>query len=153
MLAELAAFNAAYAVVKKTIQNTGELTRCAKQIGEIVGIKADLKEKMDRKRSGFMSKLKGQTANDLEEFQALEEIRAAEEQLREVMIWAGRPGLWTDWVNFQIVKRKERKRLKEEERKRNEAILFYTGIAGLTVVLIGGVVGLVYWAKFLGGMQ
>ena len=83
----------------------------------------------------------------------MEEIRAAEEQLREVMIWAGRPGLWTDWVNFQIVKRKERKRLKEEERKRNEAILFYTGIAGLTVVLIGGVVGLVYWAKFLGGMQ
>ena len=153
MLAELAAFNAAFKIIKTTVSNSGDLAKCISQIGTVVGVKSDRKEKIERKRSGFLGRLKGTTANDLEEFQALEQVRQAEEQLREIMIWAGRPGLWTDWQKYQVEARKRRAAQKEEERLRNEAILFWTGIGVLTVVMVGGLAGLIYWARFLGGMN
>jgi|TARA_R100000084_G_C4634929_1_gene140447 hypothetical protein len=153
MLAELAAFNAAFKVIKTTVSNSGDLAKCISQIATVVGVKSDLKEKIERKRSGFLGRLKGTTANDLEEFQALEQVRQAEEQLREIMIWAGRPGLWTDWQKYQVEARKRRAAQKEEERLRNEAIIFWTGIVGLIVVVVGGLAGLIYWARFLGGLD
>ena len=153
MLAELAAFNAAFKVIKTTVSNSGDLAKCISQIATVVGVKSDLKEKIERKRSGFLGRLKGTTANDLEEFQALEQVRQAEEQLREIMIWAGRPGLWTDWQKYQVEARKRRAKEKEEERLRNEAIIFWTGIVGLIVVVVGGLAGLIYWARFLGGLD
>ena len=153
MLAELAAFNAAFKIIKTTVSNSGDLAKCISQIATVVGVKSDRKEKIERKRSGFLGRLKGTTANDLEEFQALEQVRQAEEQLREIMIWAGRPGLWTDWQKYQVEARKRRAAQKEEERLRNEAILFWTGIGVLTVVMVGGLAGLIYWARFLGGMN
>ena len=153
MLAELAAFNAAYKVIKTTVSNSGDLAKCISQIATVVGVKSDLKEKIERKRTGFLGRLKGTTANDLEEFQALEQVRQAEEQLREVMIWAGRPGLWSDWQKYQVEARKRRAAQKEEERLKNEAILFWTGIVVLTVVMVGGLAGLIYWARFLGGFN
>tara|TARA_Y200000002_G_scaffold383186_1_gene403856 strand:+ start:5614 stop:6075 length:462 start_codon:yes stop_codon:yes gene_type:complete len=153
MLAELAAFNAAYKVIKTTVSNSGDLAKCISQIATVVGVKSDLKEKIERKRTGFLGRLKGTTANDLEEFQALEQVRQAEEQLREIMIWAGRPGLWSDWQKYQVEARKRRAAQKEEERLRNEAIIFWTGIVGLVVVMVGGLAGLIYWARFLGGFN
>jgi len=153
MLAELAAFNAAFKIIKTTVSNSGDLAKCISQIGTVVGVKSDLKEKIERKRTGFLGRLKGTTANDLEEFQALEQVRQAEEQLREIMIWAGRPGLWTDWQKYQVEARKRRAAQKEEERLRNEAIIFWTGIVGLVVVMVGGLAGLIYWARFLGGIN
>jgi hypothetical protein len=153
MLAELAAFNAAFKIIKTTVSNSGDLAKCISQIGTVVGVKSDLKEKIERKRTGFLGRLKGTTANDLEEFQALEQVRQAEEQLREIMIWAGRPGLWTDWQKYQVEARKRRAAQKEEERLRNEAIIFWTGIVGLVVVMVGGLAGLIYWARFLGGFN
>lgn len=153
MLAELAAFNAAYKIIRTTVSNSGDLAKCISQIGTVVGIKADLKEKIERKRTGFLGRLKGTTANDLEEFQALEQVRQAEEQLKEIMIWAGRPGLWSDWLRFQAEARKRRAKEKEEERLRQENIIFWSGIVVLTVTIAGGFLGLIFWARFLGGLD
>ena len=33
---------------------------------------------------------------------ALEKIKEQEEQLKQIMIYAGRPGLWSDWQNMYI---------------------------------------------------
>ena len=48
MLAELAAANAAFAIIKKTIQNTGDLTRCGKAISDLIIAKEELKRKSNR---------------------------------------------------------------------------------------------------------
>ena len=72
MLAELAAANAAFAIIKKTIQNTGDLTRCGKAISDLIIAKEELKRKGNKKRRGSIRK------GDLEEFIALEKLRQQE---------------------------------------------------------------------------
>jgi len=46
---------------------------------------------------------------------ALEELKQKEDQLKQWMIYAGRPGLHSDWINFQVQRARERK---EEQRKK-----------------------------------
>ena len=91
MLAELAAANAAFAVIKQAVQNGSDIAKAGSAIAKFVGAKEDLQRK---------SQKKGNRA-DLEEFMALEQIREQEDQLKQIMIYAGRPGLWGDWQRFQ----------------------------------------------------
>ena len=48
---------------------------------------------------------------------ALEKIREQEEQLKQIMIYAGRPGLWGDWQSF-----KQKRELHVEKRKRPQPV-------------------------------
>jgi hypothetical protein len=73
MIAELAAFNAAFGVVKEFVANGKDLSDCFGLIGQMTTAKEDLKVKSDKR--GFTS--------DAEEFAALEQIKQAEDQLRE----------------------------------------------------------------------
>tara|TARA_R100001443_G_scaffold33680_2_gene47558 strand:+ start:7197 stop:7661 length:465 start_codon:yes stop_codon:yes gene_type:complete len=151
MLAEMAAFNAAFAVVKQTVQNSGDLVKCAKQIGEIVGVKADLQDKVNRKKTGFLANLSGKTANEFEEFQALEEVREAEEHLKTLMIWTGRPGLWADWQRFQAEARKQRIKEREELEKRRQQMLKYFGYFIGATTFVVGFIFLIIWIRYLQG--
>ncbi len=84
-------------------------------------------------RDELKKKKKRGTANtDLEEFMALEKLKQQEEQLRETMIWSGRPGLWQDWQAFQAQARKSRRVQEALARKRREefvrAFMIFLGI-------------------------
>jgi hypothetical protein len=50
VIAELAAFNAAYSVVKEFVANGKDLTDCFGLIGQMTTAKEDLKLKADKKR-------------------------------------------------------------------------------------------------------
>ena len=52
MLAELAACNAAFSIVKKFVQNGRSIADCASQIGIIAGSKDKLQKKMQKKKNG-----------------------------------------------------------------------------------------------------
>ena len=84
MLAELAAANAAFAIIKTTISNGRELASCGKALGTFISCKEDLMREGNKKRA------RGVGGNDLEEFMALEQIREKEKQLKELMILGGR---------------------------------------------------------------
>jgi len=99
MIAELVTFNAAFSVVKEFVNNGKELTECFGYIGQMTEAKEDLKSKY-RNKSKFKS--------DAEEFAALEQIKQAEQELRELMQYCGRAGLWDDFVKFQAEARKAR---------------------------------------------
>lgn len=99
MIAELAAFNAAYSVVKEFVANGKDLTDCFSFIGQMTTAKEDLKLRQ-AKNNSFTS--------DAEEFAALEQIKQAEDELRELMQYYGRAGLWDDFVKFQADARKAR---------------------------------------------
>ena len=43
---------------------------------------------------------------------ALEQLRQQEEHLRESMIYAGRPGMWEDWLKFQAEAARKREAAK-----------------------------------------
>jgi len=93
MLAELAAINAAYTVIKEVISNGRELGECAGHLGQFFHNKQQLEKKVINAPTAQRSQL--------EEFFALEEARRKEKELKDYMLIAGRPGLWDDWVRFQ----------------------------------------------------
>ena len=104
MLAEIAAANAAYAVIKTAIVNGKELWDCAEHLGSFFESKRKLQEKAHAK--GYKS--------DLQAFMELEKLKAQEQELKEAMIYQGRPGMWDDWLQFQA----ETKRNREQEERR-----------------------------------
>jgi len=136
MLAELAAANAAFGVIKSFISNGKELASCGKQISDFVFAKEEIERKAKKQRA------KGVRTNDLEEFMALEQLKQKEEELKQIMIYAGRPGLWADWQKFQAEARKSRRYAEKMAQKRKEELLEMMGysIAFIALLAFGGMI-------------
>jgi len=133
MLAELAAANAAFQVIKTAVQNGKEIASAGKAIANFVGAKEQLQRKAQKKGGG----------SDLEEFMALEQIREQEEQLKQIMIYAGRPGLWGDWQRFQAKARIARREAEEAAIRKRKKIM------DITIITIFFVLGLVIMGAFV----
>ena len=143
MLAELAAANAAFSVIKSFVSNGKELTGCAKQISDFVFSKEQLEKKASKKKAGGGA--------DLEEFMALEQIREKEEELKKIMIYLGRPGLWQDWQQFQAEARKSRRYQEKMAERRQAELMEYFGYSiGFMFILFFA--GLLAWTvgKWMG---
>ena len=136
MLAELAAANAAFGVIKSFISNGKELASCGKQISDFVFAKEEIERKAKKQKA------KGVRTNDLEEFMALEQLKQKEEELKQIMIYAGRPGLWADWQKFQAEARKSRRYAEKMAQKRREELLEMMGysIAFIALLAFGGMI-------------
>ena len=130
MLAELAAANAAFALIKQAVSNGKEIAAAGSAIAEFVGAKEKLQQKAQKKGGG----------SDLEEFMALEKIREQEEQLKQIMIYAGRPGLWHDWQRFQAKARVARREAEIAAAEKRRKIVEGT-LIGLFILLCLAVVG------------
>ena len=134
MLAELAAANAAFSVIKQAVQNSGDIAKAGSAIAKFVGAKEDLQKKASKKGGG----------SDLEEFMALEQIREQEEQLKQIMIYTGRPGLWHDWQRFQAKARIARREAEQERRRKLKhhfevfliALLLILGLTVLACIVL-----------------
>ena len=133
MLAELAAANAAFQVIKTAVQNGKEIASAGKAIANFVGAKEQLQRKAQKKGGG----------SDLEEFMALEQIREQEDQLKQIMIYAGRPGLWSDWQRFQAKARIARREAEEAAIRKRKKIF------EITVITIFFILGLSIFGAFI----
>jgi hypothetical protein len=133
MLAELAAANAAFQVIKQAVSNGKDIAAAGSAIAKFVGAKQDLERKSIKKGGG----------SDLEEFMALEQIREQEEQLKQIMIYTGRPGLWHDWQRFQAKARVARKETEEAARRKRKQII------EISIVTFFLVLGLTIMAAFV----
>jgi len=149
MLAELAACNAAFSVVKKFVQNGRSIADCARQIGIIAESKDKLQKKVQKKRTGFMGSLRPQLATDLEEFMALESIKEAEAELKQLMIYTGRAGLWDSWLMFQKEARVNRREAEKEAERHREELMVKVSIGIGVCVFLGGLVGFFYFVLFI----
>ena len=145
MLAELAAANAAFNVIKQFVSNGKELSGCAKHISDFVFSKEAIEKNLKKKKA------KGVGGSDLEEFMALEQIKEKEEELKKMMIYLGRPGLWQDWQQFQAEARKTRRYQEKMAQKRQEEIMEYVGYS-IGFIIIVFFAGLAAWfvAKWTG---
>ena len=76
-------------------------------------------------------------------------MKQQEEQLRETMIWSGRPGLWSDWQKFQAQARKSRRVQEALAKKQREEFIQTVGIFLGVFLGVLGIVGLIFWALFL----
>jgi len=132
MIAELAACNAAYAVIKAALANGKELSALGSKVYDYFDNKAKIQEKATSKGGG----------SDLEEFMALEQLRQQEEHLRESMVYAGRAGMWEDWVKFQAQAARRRREQKEAvaraivvRKAKMERLIEYIAVGIATVIL------------------
>ena len=145
MLAELAAINAAYGVIKEVVGNGQELYAAGQHIAQFFNTKHELQKKLNEKPPD--------QRNQLEEFFALEELKAREQELKELMIYQGRPGLWDDWLKFQAeaarARREEIARLEREAYERQQKIKYWVEIAAWCVGGVAVTAGAVLLLVFL----
>lgn len=135
MIAELAICNAAFAVIKEAVQNSGDLASASKALFKYFDSKASIQKQ-------YEASAQKANSNDIEEFFALEKLRAQEIELREMMQWNGRAGMWDDWLRFQADaarKRREEKEAKEKailiRRNKIEQFIEYVVIGVSTAIL------------------
>jgi hypothetical protein len=147
MIAEIAAANAAFAVIKGALANGKELHQLGSRVFDYFDNKAKIQEKATQKGNG----------SDLEEFMALERLKQQEEELRERMVYAGRPGMWDDWVKFQAMAARKRREAKEaaarEAARRAERAARLTEqiVMGMAAVILTGLIiyGIVLYMRYL----
>jgi hypothetical protein len=143
MLAELAIANAAFAVIKEAVANSGDIMAAGESLFKYFDTKAEIQKKASAKG--------GSDRGDLEEFMALEKLKKQEEELREMMIYQGRAGLWTDWLKFQLEAKKKREAAEREKVLKKQRIIQRIkdiGLIILVVVLLGGlgaIIGAAIW--------
>jgi hypothetical protein len=136
MLAEIAAANAAFAVIKEALNNGGELTAIGGKLGEYFGLKAEIQKKVKKDSSDFWE---------------LEKLKQQEDEFREMLIYQGRAGLWDDWLQFQAEQARARRDAEKEQKRKQQArkeklynvfVAIMIGITGVTGI---GVIGLIIW--------
>lgn len=151
MIAELAAANAAFNVIKAALANGKELSALGGRVFDYFDNKAKIQEKATKKAAG------GADRSDMEEFMALEQLKQQEEHLRESMVYAGRPGMWEDWVKFQAQAARRRRETQEANaravalrKKKAEQFVEYLVIGMATAVLAGLLIyGIVLYMRHL----
>ena len=142
MIAELAAANAAFGVIKQTLANGKELYEAGDALADYFGLKAELQKKAHE--HGYKS--------DMQAFQAAEQLKQYESALNQMMIYQGRPGLWDDWLAFQKQMKDSREAAEKAEKakkaKRKKQLEDTLLGIGLTLLILSGV-GLIgyifYW--------
>ena len=147
MIAEIAAANAAFNVIKAALANGKELSALGSRVFDYFDNKAKIQENANKKGGG----------SDLAEFMALEQLRQQEEELRERMVYAGRPGMWNDWLKFQAQAARQRCEAKDaavreaiRRRENLEQIVEYIAI-GLGVIVLAALMvgGFIIYMKHL----
>lgn len=142
MIAELAAFNAAFGVVKAALSNGRDIASCAKHIGDMIGAQEQLQARGNRKKNSIWSSLAGKSTNDFEEFMALEKIKEQRKELMQAMQLYGRGGLKDDFLKFEAEARKQRRADAEAAEARKQMLFEWTiGIIAFVFVLalLGGI--------------
>ena len=114
MLAELAAANAAFAIIKKCVQNGSDIAKAGKAISDFTLNKDVVQKKAQAKGVNLDG-----SKSDLEEFLALDELKRKETELREMMIFYGRPNLYPDYVKFCAEARRQRAEAAKEARRKS----------------------------------
>lgn len=143
MLLELAAANAAFSVIRECVQNTGDIMSAGDALFKYFDNKDAIQKKAAAKG--------GSDRGDLEEFMALEQLKIREAELKQMMIYSGRAGLWTDWLKFQSdAKRRREEAEREKVLKKQRIINRIKDIATiiLIIALLGGlgvIIGAAFW--------
>lgn len=137
MLAEIAIATAAFKTVKEFVQEGRELHQMGEGLLNYFDAKSKLQIAVNESQKSDKS--------DLEEFMALEQIKAQEDELRELMIYTGRAGMWQDWIQFQAEAARRREEQKKEairlKAQRDAKIYEYFEMFVAAVLIIGAIVG------------
>jgi len=145
VLETIMAANAAYSVIKKTLENGREVKDMVGHVGRFLTAESDLKDAVDRKKKNPITAITGGAEGDWEEFQALENIK---EQRRELESWCrlyGPPGTWDRWVAWQAEARKARRAAQKQKEKEREEMMEAIAWSFSGLASVGGVGGAIWF--------
>ena len=114
MLAELAACNAAFQIIKKAVENGSEIAKAGKAISDFTINKDAIQKKAQSKGTNLDG-----SKSDLEEFLALDDLRRKEAELRSMMQLYGRANMYPDYVKFCAEARRQRAEAAKEARRKS----------------------------------
>jgi len=136
-IAAIKVANDAISAIREMSGNVQSITEIGPHLSKLTDVQEELQEKADN--------------GDMESFFKLEEIRNQTKQVRELMIWAGRPGLIQDWdrhVRVQKERREnERKRIAQAKARRKKLVKEWTSGIALTIAILSAV-GLVFYILY-----
>ena len=118
----------------------------------VTSLNVDLFRKKILDLKAAIVKKANDSGSDSEAFFALEQIKQNEKELQELMMWCGRPGLWDDWLKFQVdAKRRREEAAKEVIRaqlKRKQQIWAWINGALIAISVLSGVIfiAILVWA-------
>ena len=139
MLAEIAAANAAFKVIKTALSNGKELYDCS-----------DAAKQYFDNKSAIAKRVASKGKSDLDAFMALEKIKEQEEWLKDYMVYAGRANLYSDWLVFQSeCKKKREQEVRIQALKRHNTLTLIKQFITVIGVGIAVIPVLVYGLIFL----
>jgi hypothetical protein len=140
------AANAAFELIKKTLQNGGEVMDAGKAIGDWMGASREISKLPANKSATFGSAFEG--------FQAQEEIRIQRAEL-EFMIKKTRIHAWRDFVAYEVEYYREQRaaervaRRKEAARirKRDENVALLAKVFGTLFIIMAALFGVTFYLR------
>ena len=139
MIAEIAAANAAFQIIKKAVENGSEIAKCGKAIADFTLNKDAIQQKAQARGSNLDG-----SKSDLEEFLALDDLRRKEAELRSMMQLYGRAGMYPDYVKFCAEARRQRAEAAKEARRKSLKLqdsimlcIYWAVSIGLALTVLG----------------
>jgi len=133
--------NEAVSAIREMCQNINDVSSIG-SMGKDMTKLADAKEQIQ----------KDAAQGDAEAFWALEDIKAKEKELRDLMIYGGRANLWSDYETFmrnrKQMRENEKKRIEDKRLAKRKAIkngLLITGVVVGVLTAVGAIGFMVYW--------
>jgi len=134
--------NAAIGAVKELIGNGKDLSDCGKHLGTYFDSKAKIQSNASSSGSG----------SDLQLFFAHQKLLEQEAALKELLIYSGRAGLWSEWLQFASAQKRKRDDAKQQiaikkTNRRKKIVDWSIGIAVALAALsaIGLCLYVLYW--------
>jgi hypothetical protein len=134
--------NAAIGAVREFVANGRDLMDCGKELGQYFDAKSEIQKQANPSGSG----------SDLEAFFALEKLKQQEQELKEMMIYSGRGGMWDDWLAFQAEQKRNRDEVAKQARiakvKKQQKIkeVMLIGVIVVTALVgLGAIIALFVW--------
>lgn len=136
-IAAIKVANEAIGAVKELIGNVDSIGQIGSHLTKLTDAKDEIKKKADE--------------GDLDAFMQLQEIQKQEAQIKQIMIYEGRPGLWEDWCKFQQTRRdlrnaQEQRIAKAKARRRKQIRDAVVGCTLAVCILTAvGLIGYVFY--------
>lgn len=132
------AANEALGVIREGIANCQSIGQIGASLTKLTDAQDEIKKKADE--------------GDMEAFFALEQIRQERENIKRILIYEGRGGLYEDWLKFEQNRRQmrknEKKRIEAKKLARRKAFkdaLTYALVGISLLGVVGGAVALLYF--------
>jgi hypothetical protein len=144
----------AIAAIKIANEAIGAIKEFAGHVQSVGEMGKDLTKLADAKEELEKSAAQG----DMDAFWTLEDIKRQEEDIKNLFIYSGRPGLWEDYCRFienrKYLRDREKQRIKAKRLAKKKAIkdgFIILGVSLAVLTAVGGVILMVYWMVSIKG--